>query len=382
MKKKIVILSILLIVFAVSLLPFFKTNARDIDEMNKEYGGSDLTSPEHLPPPVESPTSVIPYKFETGIPGIAKPGEELERMTLSELIVLLIRYIFRIAGILAFAMIVYGGIEYMISAGNAEKQKSAQQHIIGAVIGLVLLFAFWLILNTINPDILRTSSSFNINIENNTENDNNTENEPNSSPQTQTIAQNLLNGGDDFEILWEAAKRDLQDVVDNKCTSIYSNTDPAYRESNCIEEKGTIDKTTNTIHPYPSCPTIHEDLLVALDYLINEKFKEIKNGLPSTCNPKLLISPFLSSHNYCTNPAGSHKYGCSVDIAIDGENTKSCTQQLLKLLCPAVSNVNSCINSYTCTFSLGGIPIGIVNETNCAGVDPHLHFQARNCQYP
>lgn len=378
MKKKIILLSILLIFFTVAPLPLFKINARDIDEMEREYGGSNLTTPEHLPPPVESPTSVIPYEFETGIPGIVQPGEQLERMTLSEFIALLIRYIFRIAGILAFGMIVYGGIEYMIATGNAEKQKSAQQHITGAIIGLVLLFAFWLIINTINPDILRTNSS--IIDGNGNGGGGNNGGQPNPSSKAKEIAQKLLDNGENFEISWTAAKKDLQDVIDNKCTSIYNNSTPAYRENNCIEAEGTKDKATDAIHPYPDCPTIHEDLLVALDYLINEKFEEIKNGLPSNCDQKLLISPFLSDHNYCTNPAGSHKYGCSTDITID--NDKDCTQQLLKLLCPGISNLNSCVNTYTCSISLGGVPIGIVNETNCPGTEPHLHFQAKNCSYP
>jgi len=116
------------------------------------------TSSEAIPKPIESPKGVIPYEFETGIPFLVRAKQSLQQMTLAELIKLLIVLAFRISGILAFVMIVWGGIEYMISGANAKMQKSAQEKIVGAIIGLILLFAFWLILNTINPDILRTPS--------------------------------------------------------------------------------------------------------------------------------------------------------------------------------------------------------------------------------
>ena len=62
------------------------------------------------------------------------------------------------AGVLAFAMIVYAGFQYLTSGGNTAQQKDAQERITNAIIGIILLFAFWIILNTINPDILKTSS--------------------------------------------------------------------------------------------------------------------------------------------------------------------------------------------------------------------------------
>lgn len=74
----------------------------------------------------------------------------------SSLIKIIIEWAFKIAGILAFAMIVFAGFEYTTSGGNTSKQKDAQEKIIGAIVGIILLFAFYIILNTINPDILKS----------------------------------------------------------------------------------------------------------------------------------------------------------------------------------------------------------------------------------
>jgi hypothetical protein len=58
-----------------------------------------------------------------------------------------------IAGILAFAVVVYGGIRYTASAGNPSAQSDAKEWIWGALIGLVLLAGAYLVLNVINPQL-------------------------------------------------------------------------------------------------------------------------------------------------------------------------------------------------------------------------------------
>jgi hypothetical protein len=75
----------------------------------------------------------------------------------SSLIKIIIGWAFKLAGVFAFAMIVFAGFEYTISGGDTSKQKDAQTKIIGAIVGIILLFAFYIILYTINPDILISS---------------------------------------------------------------------------------------------------------------------------------------------------------------------------------------------------------------------------------
>ncbi len=57
-------------------------------------------------------------------------------------------------GLLAFAVIVYGGVKYMISAGNPSGQSDAKEWIWGALLGLLLLGCAYLILAVINPQLI------------------------------------------------------------------------------------------------------------------------------------------------------------------------------------------------------------------------------------
>ena len=63
-----------------------------------------------------------------------------------------------IAGIAAFAVIIYGAIIYTTSAGNPSKQQDARSWITGAIWGVVLLLAAYLILYTINPNLVDLTS--------------------------------------------------------------------------------------------------------------------------------------------------------------------------------------------------------------------------------
>lgn len=55
---------------------------------------------------------------------------------------------------LAFGTILYAGFLYLTGADNASKQKDAIDWIKAAALGLAILIFGYLILNTINPDIL------------------------------------------------------------------------------------------------------------------------------------------------------------------------------------------------------------------------------------
>jgi hypothetical protein len=59
-----------------------------------------------------------------------------------------------ISGILAFGAIVYGGVKYATSAGNASSQSEGRSWIWSALLGLLLLACAYLILRTINPNLV------------------------------------------------------------------------------------------------------------------------------------------------------------------------------------------------------------------------------------
>ncbi len=92
-------------------------------------------------------------KLETGLPNIPTsgltPGQELPSY---------INYLF-IFGlgaitILALAQMMIGGIQYILSAGNVSKKEDAKDTIQQALLGLGLLLASFLLLRTINPDLV------------------------------------------------------------------------------------------------------------------------------------------------------------------------------------------------------------------------------------
>ncbi|MGB9726548.1 MAG: pilin [Minisyncoccia bacterium] len=339
------------------------------------------STPKGLPPEIQSPTSVIPYEFETGIPGIAKKGESLQRMTLAEFVKLLIRYIFKISGILAFIMIVYGGILYLVSGGNPQKQKSALEYISAAIIGLIFLFAFWLILNTINPDILRIS---------NLANQNSTTSppsppspppssspppsppqpKPNHSQETINNAKKLLslhNSGR-ITISFAAAQRDLNDVINNKCTDPIANSN--YDDANCI-----------TLPKFPECPTINGDLIKALLSLpdkAKETAKTVAQNTPYKCSDIIEISPFISDHYYCEVPNSSHKDGKAVDVTLNNISSNitpaECTAALARVLCPNYTgSILGEDYKLICRTQLNGVTIEVWAETGRN--QPHLHLR-------
>jgi hypothetical protein len=62
-----------------------------------------------------------------------------------------------IGGVLAFGAVVYGGILYAISAGNSGKQSEGKEWIKSAIYGLLLLAGAYLVLYTINPNLVSLS---------------------------------------------------------------------------------------------------------------------------------------------------------------------------------------------------------------------------------
>jgi len=69
-----------------------------------------------------------------------------------------IRYIFQlslfIGALIAFGSFIYGGVRYLISAGSPIGQKDAQSQISAGILGLIILISAFIILNTINPQLV------------------------------------------------------------------------------------------------------------------------------------------------------------------------------------------------------------------------------------
>lgn len=74
---------------------------------------------------------------------------------LAQYIGLIYQYLTSIAGLFAVAMIMYGGMKWIFAGGDKGKIGSAQETIKNAVIGLILVAGSYVLLNTINPNLVR-----------------------------------------------------------------------------------------------------------------------------------------------------------------------------------------------------------------------------------
>ncbi|HEX5430279.1 MAG TPA: hypothetical protein VFX17_04370 [Patescibacteria group bacterium] len=64
-----------------------------------------------------------------------------------------------VAAVLAVLMIIVGGYITLTSAGNADRATRGRSYIFSSVIGLILLLGAYILLKTINPDLVDFSSS-------------------------------------------------------------------------------------------------------------------------------------------------------------------------------------------------------------------------------
>ncbi len=92
-------------------------------------------------------------KLETGLPNI--PGGQLP---VGQELPSYINYLFifglSLIAFLALAQMMVGGLTYILAAGNVAKVEDAKDTIKQALIGLGLLLVSYLLLNTINPDLV------------------------------------------------------------------------------------------------------------------------------------------------------------------------------------------------------------------------------------
>ena len=77
--------------------------------------------------------------------------------TPAQIIEVVLPFVFVIAGLILFVMFIFGGFTIFVSAGNPEKIKQGQGMIVNALIGFLVIFAaYWII------QILETTLGFNI----------------------------------------------------------------------------------------------------------------------------------------------------------------------------------------------------------------------------
>ena len=84
------------------------------------------------------------------LPGLPATGP----INLSQYVIGLYNFLLSIVGIVAVMMLIIGGMKYITAAGNASVIGDAKDTIWNAIFGLLLALLSWVIVSTINPDVL------------------------------------------------------------------------------------------------------------------------------------------------------------------------------------------------------------------------------------
>ena len=85
------------------------------------------------------------------------PGAETPTTTktaLPEYLKYVFTFAIMVSGLLAFGALIYGGFSYLTSAGDPSKMKEGQDQIMAGFLGLIIILSSYLILNTINPQLV------------------------------------------------------------------------------------------------------------------------------------------------------------------------------------------------------------------------------------
>jgi len=93
--------------------------------------------------------------LEVGYPEVGgwRP-ETIQQAVLPQYIKYIFTFSIAIAGLVAFGALIYGGFRYITSAGAPTAQTEAKDQIFAGLIGLVILLSSYLILTTVNPQLV------------------------------------------------------------------------------------------------------------------------------------------------------------------------------------------------------------------------------------
>ncbi|MDD3284764.1 MAG: N-acetylmuramoyl-L-alanine amidase [Patescibacteria group bacterium] len=97
------------------------------------------------------------FKPEVPIPGF-QDEVEISPDLLATYISAVYNYVLYLAGVMAVIVIMIGGFQWVSAGGNESKIGEAKERIVGAIIGLVITLGSFLLLKTINPNLVVTKS--------------------------------------------------------------------------------------------------------------------------------------------------------------------------------------------------------------------------------
>jgi len=74
----------------------------------------------------------------------------LGNVTVESLIAAAVGIILIVASLSFFFSLIIGGIRWILSGGNKEKTETARAQVVNALIGIIIVFSAWAILNLVN----------------------------------------------------------------------------------------------------------------------------------------------------------------------------------------------------------------------------------------
>jgi len=92
------------------------------------------------------------------IPGATAPQDFINSAAQEEIMGLWAKYLLNLslwtAGLIAVLMLIAGGIRFLLSSGSPEKIIAARKQLLGAFLGLSIIFSSYLILKTLGPQFI------------------------------------------------------------------------------------------------------------------------------------------------------------------------------------------------------------------------------------
>ena len=99
-------------------------------------------------------TAIAQVKLETALPNLPNAPASSASSGLPGYINYLFIFGLSLITVLALGQMMFGGIKYILAAGNVVKVENAKDTIQQALLGLGLLLVSYLLLRTINPDLV------------------------------------------------------------------------------------------------------------------------------------------------------------------------------------------------------------------------------------
>jgi hypothetical protein len=118
------------------------------------FGGAPTTPVNPAGPGVQQPWPPAPVTT-VPVPDPKHPLGFNDSNAFATMVSQIYLYALGLAAMLAVVMTVFGGYMVMTARGNASQAAKGKEYIMSSLIGMVLLMSAYLILSTINPDLVR-----------------------------------------------------------------------------------------------------------------------------------------------------------------------------------------------------------------------------------